>query len=42
MGDKVKSLQRDNDKLRDQIRNLSKDFANFKDRVYCKFFLSFV
>lgn len=32
MGDKVKSLQRENDKLRDQI----------KDRVYCKFFLSFV
>ena len=33
MGDKVKSCQREIIKLWDEIRKLSKDFKNFKDKI---------
>ena len=33
MGDKVKSWQREIVKLWDEIRKLSKDFKNFKDKI---------
>ena len=33
MGDKVKSWQREIIKLWDEIRKLSKDFKNFKDKI---------
>ena len=33
MGDKVKSWQREISKLWDEIRKLSKDFKNFKDKI---------
>ena len=34
MGDKkLQSLQKENDKLRDQVKNLSKKIANFQDEM---------
>ena len=33
MGENVKSLKKENDRLREQIKSLSKDFENLKDKM---------
>ena len=36
MGENVKSLKKENDKLRDQVKSLSEDFQKFKDKMAAK------
>ena len=36
MGENVKSLKKDNDKLRGQVKSLSEDFQRFKDKMAAK------
>ena len=36
MGDNVKSLKKENDKLRDQVESLAEDFQRFKDKMAAK------
>lgn len=36
MGENVKSLQKENDKLKDQVKSLSEDFQRFKDKMAAK------
>ena len=38
MGENVKSLKKENDKLRDQVKSLSEDFQKFKDKMAAKVF----
>ena len=36
MGENVKSLKKENDKLKDQVKSLSEDFQRFKDKMAAK------
>ena len=36
MGENVKSLKKENDKLRDHVKSLSEDFQKFKDKMATK------
>ena len=36
MGENVKSLKKENDKLRDQVKSLSEDFQRFRDKMAAK------
>lgn len=36
MGENVKSLKKENDELRDQVKSLSEDFQRFKDKMAAK------